>query len=214
MYNSSLSPYFKANATIILNNLVKGQLVDILTELQIEGIGTFVFISPFVVGLILIILLSPCFFCCCTCQNTCPPQCCRSASPYYTNQELTWVTVFLVLTSLLIICTAVPSLTNSNAYFRDFNCQVAQFLDNFQNGNQTANQNYFFSGISTIRQQLINVLSPGINVVSSQISKLSGSPSSVLDTAKTQVNTAMTSIQLTPNGGNTIPMTLNYNYPL
>ena len=46
------------------------------------------------------------------------------------------------------------------------------------------------------------------------IKKLSGSPSSVLDTAKTQVNTAMTSIQLTPNGGNTIPMTLNYNYPL
>jgi len=158
--------------------------------------------------------VAPCFLCCCICQDSCPPKCCRSGNPSYANQELTWVTVFLVLTSLLIMATAIPSLTNANNFFTDFTCRTAQFLDNFQNGNQTADQSYFFSGISTIRQQFINVLSPAISIISTQVSKLTGAPSSILDTAKTNANSAMTSMQLMPNGANTMPLTLNYSYPL
>lgn len=65
-----------------------------------------------------------------------------------------------------------------------------------------------------MRQQFINVLSPAMSTVSNQISKLTGSPSSVLDTAKINANNALTSMQLMPNGVNTLPLTLSYNYPL
>jgi len=105
-------------------------------------------------------------------------------------------------------------MTNVNNFFGDFNCRLAQFVDNFQNGNQTANQNYFFSGISTIRYQLTNVLSPAMSTLSNQVTKLTGAPSSTLDTAKTYTTNALTSMQLMPNGANTMAMTLNYNFPL
>ena len=214
MYNSSLSTYFNANSTVLLNSLFNSQLGSLVTELQINGIGTFVFISPFIIGLVLLILVSPCFLCCCCCQDSCPPKCCRSGNPSYANQELTWVTVFLILTSLLIVAAAIPSMTNANNFFSDFNCRVAQFVDNFQNGNQTSDQNYFFSGISSIRYQLTNVLSPAISTVSTQVTKLIGAPSSILDTAKTDATTALSSMQLMPNGANTMAMTLEYNFPL
>lgn len=101
------------------------------------------------------------------------------------------MTVFLILTSLLIVAAAIPSMTNANNFFSDFNCRVAQFVDNFQNGNQTSDQNYFFSGISSIRYQLTNVLSPAISTVSTQVTKLTGAPSSVLSTAKSDCTAAL-----------------------
>lgn len=105
-------------------------------------------------------------------------------------------------------------MTNANNFFSDFNCRVSQFVDNFQNGNQTADQKYFFSGISTVRYQLTNILSPAMSTVNTQVTKLKGTPSSELDTAKTDATNAMNSMQLMPNGANTMAMTLNYNFPL
>lgn len=74
-------------------------------------------------------------------------------------------TVILVILSLLIIATALLAMTSSKSFFADFNCQTSKFLDNFYNGNQTASQQYFFSGVTTIRYQLTSVLSPKLNAV-------------------------------------------------
>ena len=73
--------------------------------------------------------------------------------------------MFLILIATLIAVTAIPALTNAGEYFPDFNCRAAQFVDNFQNGNTTSNNLYFFSGISTIRNQFSNVLSPALTGV-------------------------------------------------
>lgn len=205
MYNSSLSTYFKADATKLISSLLNSRLGDFFVELQVSGIGTFVFVSPFLVGLALLLLSWPFFLCCCICQDDCPAKCCRSRNTHYAPGELNWVTVFLVLTALLIAATAIPSLTNASGYyFSDFNCRAAQFMDNFRNGNQTSNQLFFYSGISTVRQQFSNVLSPALTSVGTQITKLAGLPTSALDTAKTDAGTAKTSLQTMPNGGNTL----------
>ena len=105
-------------------------------------------------------------------------------------------------------------MTNTNNFFSDFNCRVAQFVDNFQNGNQTADKNHFFSGISSVRYQLTNVLSPAISTVNTQVTRLNGAPTTVMDTAKNDATNAMTTMQLMPNGANTMGLTLNYNFPL
>jgi hypothetical protein len=105
-------------------------------------------------------------------------------------------------------------MTNSNNFFSDFNCRTAQLIDNFQNGNQTADNSYFFSGISTVRYQLTNILSPKISTVDTQVNKLKGAPGTELDAAKTDATNAMLSMQLMPNGINTMALTLNYNIPL
>jgi len=120
MYNSSLSTFLKANATALVNNLFNGRTSDALVELQVNGVGTFVFVSPYLIGLLLLVLASPFFLCCCVCQDSCPVQCCRSRNPYYSSGELTWPTVVLVLTSILLAVTAIPALTNSNPYFDSF----------------------------------------------------------------------------------------------
>lgn len=147
-YQSSLSSYMKANATRLVVGLVNGNYNDVMTEIQINGTGTLIFISPFIIGLALLILTFPCLLCCCTCPNSCPPKCCRGKNPNYSYSELTPPTVFLVLTCLLIIGTAVASMTNSKSFFSDFNCQTSKFIDDFYNGNPTSSQQYFFSGVT------------------------------------------------------------------
>lgn len=131
-------------------------------------------------------------------------QCCRDRSPYYSSAELTWPLVVLIITAVLITVTAIPALTNASPYFKEFNCQAAQFLDNFYNGNQTSSKMHFFSGLTTIRHQLSNVLSPALTGVNTQITRLTGAPADAVDTAKTNAASAKTSMQTMPNGGNTL----------
>lgn len=71
----------------------------------------------------------------------------------------------LILVCLLIISTAIPSMTNSKSFFADFNCQAAKFLDDFYNGNPTLSEEYFFSGVSTVRSQLTTVMSPKLTQI-------------------------------------------------
>lgn len=68
MYQSSLGSYMKANATRLVIDLVNSNLGDLMTEIQINGTGTIIFISPFIIGLALLLLATPCLICCCTCQ--------------------------------------------------------------------------------------------------------------------------------------------------
>ena len=56
MYNSSLSTYFKANATKLISSLLNSRLGHFFVELQVSRIGTFVFVTPFLVGLALLLL--------------------------------------------------------------------------------------------------------------------------------------------------------------
>lgn len=84
-YQSTLSSYMKANATRLVVDMVNSNVGDFMTEIQINGTGTIVFISPFIIGLAFLMLAFPCLLCCCTCQQSCPPKCCRSKNPNYSN---------------------------------------------------------------------------------------------------------------------------------
>jgi len=62
------------------------------------------FIGPFIVGLVLILLISPFLCCCCACPDCCPAKCCRkNEDEQYTSCELYWPTVTLILALLLCI---------------------------------------------------------------------------------------------------------------
>lgn len=121
------------------------------------------------------LLAAPFMLCCCLCQDDCPSSCCRSTNPYYSSGELNWPTVVIIVLASLLTIVSIPAMTNAGSYFQDFNCEAAQFIDNFQNGNQTTSQLHFFSGISTISHQFTNVLSPALSNVQTEISKLTGS---------------------------------------
>lgn len=207
-YQSSMSSYMKANATRLVVDLVNSNFGDLMTEIQINGTGTIIFISPFIIGLALLILSFPCLLCCCTCQESCPPKCCRNKNPNYSNSELTWPTVILILVCLLIIGTAIPSMTNAKSFFADFNCQAAKFLDDFYNGNQTLNQQYFFSGVSEIRNQLTNVMSPKLNDINTEITKLNSNVGSIMSTVIADTNSVLTGLASIPGFSQT------YNRPL
>ena len=131
MYNSSLSSFFKANATKLLNAFAKGHTSDVVAEIQVNGIGTIIFIVPYIIGAVLLLLASPFFLCCCLCQDDCPVSCCRSSNPYYSSGDLNWPTVILIIMSTLLIVTTIPAMTNANNYIEDFNCRAAQFVDDF-----------------------------------------------------------------------------------
>lgn len=117
MYNSSLSTFLKANATKMINDLAQGRFNDVIVELQVNGIGTFVFIIPYIIGLVLMLLAAPFFLCCCLCQDDCPVGCCRGSDPYYSTGDLTWVTVVLIVVATLLTVTSIPAMTNANNYF-------------------------------------------------------------------------------------------------
>lgn len=201
----------KANATRIVTDLVNQNFDDMWTEIQINGTGTIVFISPFFIGLALLLLFLPFMLCCCVCQDSCPPKCCRGKNPNYSNSELTWPTVFLVLDCILIIGTTVPSMTNSKSFFRDFNCQVSKFLDDFYNGNSTVNQDYFFSGVKEIRTQLTSVLSPKLNDVNTEVSKLTPSVGSTMDTVIADTNAVLSGLKSVPRGSDYLQFSQSYN---
>ncbi len=58
----------KANATRLVVDLVNSNFGDFMTEIQINGVGTIVFIAPFIIGLVLLALTFPCLLSCCICQ--------------------------------------------------------------------------------------------------------------------------------------------------
>jgi hypothetical protein len=148
MYMSTLGTYLKANSTVLVTDLVNLNFTDFFKEIQVNGIGTLVFIGAFVLGLIILIISGPFFLCCCCCQEDCPARCCRDKDPRFTAFELNWVTTFLVVILLLIIATSIPAMTNSKSFFAKFNCQASKFIDDFYNGNVTQDRNYFFSGVT------------------------------------------------------------------
>lgn len=120
----------------------------------------------------------------------------------------------LVILCLLIIATALPAMTSSKSFFADFNCQTAKFLDDFYNGNQTANQQYFFSGVTEIRYQLTSVLSPKLNAVDTQITKLKPTAATTMNTLLTDINSVLTGLMNVPKGTDSLEFSQSYNWPL
>ena len=172
------------------------------------------FIVPFLIGLAVVVTIWPCLLCCWACPDSCPPNCCRDRNPHYTHGERVCPTVFVILLSLIIVATAVPSMTEVKPYFQLFNCEVSQFIDNFLHGNSTSNDTHFFAGVTTVRSELTDVLAPKLTNVDTQVSKLKATASSTMDTVSGHATTAMSQMQTMPDGITTQPLTLNYDYPL
>lgn len=57
-----------ANETRLVVNMANSNWGEAMRELQTNGIGAFVFMSPFAIGLLLLVLGAPCLVCCCVCQ--------------------------------------------------------------------------------------------------------------------------------------------------
>ena len=203
-----------ANQTTLVVKMVNSEWGDAVTELQSNGIGTFVFISPFIIGLLLLFVVAPCLVCCCCCQQCCPSKCCRGKNPNYSRDELTWPTAFLLISALVLIGAAVPSMTNNKDYFADFNCQTSKLFDNWKNGGQTANQLHFFSGIIQVQNQLTNVMKPKISDIRTQVARLKPTAGTVMEKTTADINTIITDIKSLPNGVDDTQFTQMYNYPL
>lgn len=213
-YRSALASYMKANATRLVVDLANTNFNDLMQEIQVNGTGTIVFISPFLLGLALLLLVAPCLCCCCSCTESCPPKCCRGKNPNYAPSDLTMPTVALVLLCLLIIATALPAITSSKSFFSDFNCQTSKFLDDFYNGNQTTSQQYFFSGVTTIRYQLSSVLSPKLGAVDTEITKLKPTAATTMNTLLADINSVLTGLMNVPRGTDSLEFSQSYNFPL
>lgn len=123
-------------------------------------------------------------------------------------------TVALVVLCLLIIATALPAITSSKSFFSDFNCQTSKFLDDFYNGNQTASQQYFFSGVTTIRYQLSAVLSPKLSAVDTEITKLKPTAATTMNTLLADINSVLTGLVNVPKGTDSLEFSQSYNFPL
>ena len=89
--------------------MINGNTAEADAELQDNSFAIVTFVGPFVLGLGLILTLSPFILCCWACPFTCPPKCCRkNEDEQYTRCELYWPVAVLVLALLLCIgaCTA------------------------------------------------------------------------------------------------------------
>ena len=99
----------------MIDQVINGNTEKAKTQLQSNITSFAMFIGPFVVGLVLILLLTPFLLCCCACPESCPSKCCRkSEEEPYTTCELYWPTVTLILALLLAIgaCVAGISIVN------------------------------------------------------------------------------------------------------
>lgn len=57
-----------ANSSNYVLGMAKSDWGQAIGELQLNGIGTFIFMSPFMIGLLLILIAAPCLISCCLCQ--------------------------------------------------------------------------------------------------------------------------------------------------
>ena len=105
-------------------------------------------------------------------------------------------------------------MTSSKPFFELFNCEMSTFIDNFYHGNHTASEQHFFSGVTMIRSELTDVLSPKLTQVDTHVSKLKATASSTMETAQNHASSALTAMQTLPDGTTTAALNLNYNYPI
>ena len=137
------------------NTLILGLVTDInsgLNSLLGTATSMIIFIGPFVIGFLVILLIWPFLCCCCICTSCCPSKCCQKPeNEQYTKCELIWPTVVLILALLLSMIASVIGLVNAGDIEKSFKttgCAFSITFDDVVNGN-VSSEGKFFAGIST-----------------------------------------------------------------
>lgn len=125
------------------------------------------FVGPFVLGFVILLLIWPFLCCCCCCPGCCPSKCCQKPeTEQYTKCELFWPAIVLVLAFLLIVVASVIGITRSSdieTSYRSVGCSAAITFDDIINGNVSTTGKYFIGmrGLSNslggLRGNLIGV---------------------------------------------------------
>jgi hypothetical protein len=68
-------PFSFSNA--LIGNILSGNYSAAQNQMQASAFQLTMFVGPFIVGLILLLALSPFILCCCACPDSCPVRCCR-----------------------------------------------------------------------------------------------------------------------------------------
>ena len=95
--------------------------------------------------------------------------------------------------------------------FTNLGCSASIFVDDVLNGNVTSSGTSFFTGLNTLYNQLINLVS-NLNFIDTKLADLSDSSAgSVSFNALGYVSTSMTNVQQIPDTAS--PYVLNLKYP-
>ena len=116
------------------------------------------YVGPFVIGFVIIILIWMFLGCCCCCPSCCPSKCCQKPEEQpYTKCELIWPTVVLVLALLMIIIVSVIGITKASDLEQAYEattCSLSIAIDDIINGNITT-EGTLFLGLNPLIDQLI-----------------------------------------------------------
>lgn len=98
-----------------------------------------IYIAPFILGLLILVIVFPFLCCCCCCPNTCPSKCCQKPdNEQYTKCELIWPSIVLIVALVtLVVGGAVGSGQGDELYlsYRTISCSIGYFFDDFLYGN-------------------------------------------------------------------------------
>ena len=98
---------------MLLRNVTNLKIDEALTHLEENAANFGVYIALFAVGLVFLILMWPILLCCCSCPHCCPPKFChKPEDEQYTNCELYWPVVVLILSLGLTIGTSFFGISN------------------------------------------------------------------------------------------------------
>ena len=144
-----------------ISPLLNGNYDTSLTMLQDSVTAWVLFIGPFLIGFILILVIWPFLCCCCVCPSCCPSKCCQKKDEdLYTKCELIWPGVVLIVALLLACVASIVGIfffdlgfTRAEGLSNGINnvlCTGFILFDDFNNGNVTEDGQSFFVGITTL----------------------------------------------------------------
>jgi hypothetical protein len=104
----------------LIANLLAGNQSAAKQQVQDSAVQVALFIGPFLLGFIALLISAPFVCCCCVCPQSCPSRCCRkNEDEQYTNCELYWPTAILILGLLLAIGASIAGIFHDRQGFRN-----------------------------------------------------------------------------------------------
>ena len=196
-------------------HLISGDTGSATSDLSSNTTELSIFIGPFLLGLALILLLTPFLLCCCICPHCCPAQCCRkNEEEQYSQCELYWPTITLIVALLLCIGACIAGFSQSQLISNsigNINCATSIMLDDIINGNVTEDASSFFSGLKQIDTQL-GYLEGNLSSINTTLSNIVPGSTNISN-SQTAADNALTAIAKIPNnvdaGGNMNDITYN-----
>lgn len=185
-------------------------------KFQEQTKGFALWVGPFALGFVLLLLFLPFLSCCCCCPNCCPSKCCRQEdSKLYTKCELRWPSVMVILALGVTIAAGAYGFVKAksiNETMKKVTCSVAIVPDDLLNGNITQSGTNFFTGLNMLSQSL-NWFNGNLTAINNILTKFNSSNSN-MTTAISNGNTLMTNIKNTDGNTGSGMTAINYGPPI